>query len=52
MAIFLGPAILILGLARSVIRGRFAAATRLDRVLVVGVLLLALVVVFGFITRQ
>jgi hypothetical protein len=52
IAIFLGPAVLILGLARSVIRGRFAAATRLDRGLVVGVLLLAMVVVFGFITRE
>jgi hypothetical protein len=52
IAIFLGPAILILGLARSVMRGRFAAATRLDRGLVVGVLLLAVVVVFGFITRE
>jgi hypothetical protein len=52
IVIFLGPAIMILGLARSVIRGRFAAATRLDRGLVVGVLLLAAVVVFGFITRE
>jgi len=52
IAIFLGPAILIFGLARSVIRGRFAAATRLDRGLVVAVLLLAMVVVFGFITRE
>ena len=47
-----GPAIMILGLAHSVIRGRFAAATRLDRGLAVGVLLIAVVVVFGFITRE
>ena len=51
MAIFLGPAIMILGLAHSVIRGRSAAETRLDRGLVVGVLVVAVVVVFGFITR-
>ena len=43
---------MILGLAHSVIRGRFAAATRLDRGLAVGILLVAVVVVFGFITRE
>jgi hypothetical protein len=52
IAIFLGPAIMILGLAQSVTRGRFAAATRLDRGLAVGVLLIAVAVVFGFITRE
>ena len=52
IVIFLGPAIMILGLAHSVIRGRFAAATRFDRSLAVGVLLIAVVVVFGFITRE
>ena len=52
IAIFVGPAIMILGLANSVMRGRFAAATRLDRGLAVGVLLIAVVVVFGFITRE
>ena len=52
IVIFLGPAIMILGLAHSVIRGRFAAATRLDRGLAVGILLIAVVVVFGFITRE
>ena len=52
IAIFLGPAIMILGLAHSVVRGRFAAATRLDRGLAVGVLLIAVIVVFGFITRE
>jgi hypothetical protein len=52
IAIFLGPAIMILGLAHSVVRGRFAAATRLDRGLAVGVLVIAVVVVFGFITRE
>lgn len=52
IALFFGPAIMILGLAHSVIRGRFAAATRLDRTLVAGVLLVAVVVVFGFITRE
>jgi hypothetical protein len=52
IVIFLGPAIMILGLAHSVMRGRFAAATRFDRGLAVGVLLVAVVVVFGFITRE